>query len=317
MKPILGTIPVLTVIILIASCAGLIPIEVGPAPDISIEITPKRVERGEYLANHVWICTDCHSRKSERHYSGPVVPGTEGMGGQLFDSRFGQIYATNITSYELDSWTDGEIVRALTEGVNKYGAPLFPFMPYTLYGKMDREDIYSVVAYLRTLKPISHDVPKRELKFSAKYLVRKMPQNSNLHPRPDRSDTVAYGEYLSIVCYFCHTPQKRGKSDADLLYAGGVKHRLPSGEVVQSTNITPHEETGIGNRSRENFIGIFKAFDSQEAREILIPAGERGMDTSMPWTLFAGMTEEDLGAIYDYLMTLRPIKRRIEKYLRE
>jgi|TARA_Y100000310_G_scaffold253669_1_gene260583 hypothetical protein len=292
----------------------LIPLQVGPATDISIKVTPERIERGEYLASHVWICLDCHSKKSEEHYSGPVIPGTEGMGGQIFDSRFGRIYATNITPYELDSWTDGEIVRAITEGVNKNGEPLFPFMPYTLYGQMDREDVYSVVAYLRTLQPILHDVPKRELKQSAKYLVRKMPRNASLHPRPDRSDTAAYGEYLSIVCYFCHTPQKRGKPDRDMLYAGGVKHRLPSGEVVQSTNITPDEETGIGNKSKDNFIGIFKAFDSQEAREILIPTREKGSDTSMPWTLFAGMTQEDLGAIYNYLRTIQPVKNKVEKY---
>ena len=31
----------------------------------------------------------------------------------------------------------------------------------------------------------------------------------------------------------------------------------------------------------------------------------------MPWPLYAGMTEEDLGAIYDYLRTVKPIKNKV------
>jgi hypothetical protein len=31
-----------------------------------------------------------------------------------------------------------------------------------------------------------------------------------------------------------------------------------------------------------------------------------GFNTIMPWTLLAGMTEEDLGDIYSYLRTVKP-----------
>jgi hypothetical protein len=34
----------------------------------------------------------------------------------------------------------------------------------------------------------------------------------------------------------------------------------------------------------------------------------------MPWTLYAGMTEEDLGAIYDYLKSLPPVKNKVITY---
>ena len=30
-------------------------------------------------------------------------------------------------------------------------------------------------------------------------------------------------------------------------------------------------------------------------------------NTVMPWTMYAGMTDEDLGAIYDYLQTAKPV----------
>lgn len=39
------------------------------------------------------------------------------------------------------------------------------------------------------------------------------------------------------------------------------------------------------------------------------------MQTIMPWTMYGGMTAEDLGAIYTYLSTVRPINNRVpEKF---
>ena len=42
---------------------------VGPAPEMHIEITPERVERGKYLSHHVMVCADCHSRRDFSIYS--------------------------------------------------------------------------------------------------------------------------------------------------------------------------------------------------------------------------------------------------------
>ena len=36
---------------------------VGDASDLKVEATPERVRRGEYLANHVNVCMDCHSTR--------------------------------------------------------------------------------------------------------------------------------------------------------------------------------------------------------------------------------------------------------------
>ncbi|MES1181667.1 MAG: c-type cytochrome, partial [Flavobacterium sp.] len=38
------------------------------------------------------------------------------------------------------------------------------------------------------------------------------------------------------------------------------------------------------------------------------------MNTIMPWTMYAGMKDEDLGAIYEYLRTLKPVKQKITKW---
>ena len=55
--------------------------------DLSVNISTQSVERGRYLANHVMLCIDCHSTRDWSKFTGPVIAGTEGMGGELFDQR--------------------------------------------------------------------------------------------------------------------------------------------------------------------------------------------------------------------------------------
>ena len=37
----------------------------------------------------------------------------------------------------------------------------------------------------------------------------------------------------------------------------------------------------------------------------------------MPWIALAGMTDQDLGAIYDYLRTVPPVRNEVVKFTRE
>ena len=34
----------------------------------------------------------------------------------------------------------------------------------------------------------------------------------------------------------------------------------------------------------------------------------------MPWIAFSRMSDEDLGAIYDYLRTVRPVENRVNSF---
>ena len=151
----------------------------GPPPDITVEPTPERLARGAYLANHVAVCVDCHSTRDWTLFAGPVVPGTEGQGGERFGEEMGfpgTFYAGNITPHAIGDWTDGELARAITSGVNRNGEALFPVMPYPAYKTMSREDLYAVVAYIRSLEPIAGDVPARNLNFPMNLIVRTIPQ---------------------------------------------------------------------------------------------------------------------------------------------
>jgi hypothetical protein len=257
-------------------------------------------------------CIDCHSVRNAKFYSQPVVPGTEGQGSIFIkDPGFGVLVAPNITSAALHDWSDGEILRALTGGVNRRGKALFPIMPYREFAAMSREDLYSVIAYLRTLAPKLSLLPKTHLKFPLNLIVRSMPR-----PAPVREDAPAnHGEYLATIagCRSCHTlPDEHRNKVTGMDFAGGMEFRLGDEFVVRSANITPDEETGIGKWSRDQFISVFKRYESADLRHIPVEKG----NTVMPWTVFSGMTTEDLGAIYDYLRTVKPVRQKIENKMK-
>ncbi len=285
------------------------------APDITIRLTPARIERGSYLVNSVVGCFDCHSERDWTRFSGPIKPGTEGMGGEKFDEKGagvpGTLYAPNITPAGLKSWTDGQLVRALTCGVDNRGRALFPIMPYMHMNTMSREDIYSIVAYLRTIKPIENEVPKGSLDFPMNLIVKTMPIYSyNPPPAPDTSDMVTYGKYLvnAADCADCHTEMSKGEYVKGMMLAGGVPFQM-SGGIARSANITPDSATGIGKWDVKQFISFFKAFASDSSANIHVSPYD--YNTPMPMTSFAGMTDHDLAAIYAYLRTVKPVYNEV------
>lgn len=288
--------------------------DVGPPPDLAIEVTDSRVERGHYLANHVMLCIECHSVRDFSAFAGPVVEGTSGAGGEVFDQKMGlpgQFISRNITPSALGEWSDGEIFRAITSGVSKDGSALFPIMPYPAYSTMDQEDIFAIIAYLRTLEPIENNLPPSKPDFPVNVLINTMPVKANFTRKPDPADGVAYGRYLTNAasCTDCHTMQKRGTVIGEYL-AGGNEFHLPGG-VVRSANITPHE-SGIGSWSEEQFIHRFKTYADSAYTPHTIQNGE--FQTMMPWLMYKDMSSEDLKAIYQYLRTIPPVDHQIEIY---
>lgn len=60
-----------------------------PLPEVNIVTSPENIERGHYLANNVIVCMDCHSTRDWQFFSGPVKPGSEGVGGEIYDKKNG------------------------------------------------------------------------------------------------------------------------------------------------------------------------------------------------------------------------------------
>lgn len=288
-----------------------------PVQDIKVNVTAERVSRGNYLAHHVTVCIDCHSTRDWTKFSGPVTAGTEGKGGETFDHSLGfpgVFVSANITPYHLSGWSDGELYRAITCGVGKGNRPFFPVMPYLFYGQLDTEDIYSIMAYMRTLNPIPFDPPKSDADFPVSIILHMIPQPAHPSKKPDPADSLNYGKYLVLAggCIECHTKaEKNGKLVEGMSFAGGREFQLPWG-IVRSSNITPDMQTGIGSYTSKVFINRFKAYDP--AIQPLAEVKKGDFNSIMPWSMYAGMTTSDLSSIFQYLHSLRPIRNQVLKF---
>lgn len=285
--------------------------------DLKVEITPERVARGEYLANSVCVCMDCHSTRDWNSFSGPLVPGTLGKGGERFDQSMnfpGVFYARNLTPFGLKDWTDGEIYRAITSGVSKDGHPFFPVMPYPNYNKLATEDVHSIIAYLRSLPPIESVPGASKADFPLNIIMHTIPEEAHPAERPDPSNSVAYGAYMVNAggCIVCHTRHEKG-SPVGEPGAGGFEFKFPTGSIVRSANITPHTD-GIGSWDKATFISRFKQYADSSYVPPAVDWKANDFQTVMPWTMYCHLTEQDLGAIYDYLHTLPPVAGKVEKW---
>ena len=125
----------------------------NPAAVIQITGTPAQIARGEKLDH---ICSSCHS-------PGDELP----LSGTNFAAKFdfpplGTLYAPNLTpSGNIQDWTDGEVIRAIREGVHKSGRALL-IMPAGSYRNMSDDDVYALVAYLRSQPATGAPTPNNQ-----------------------------------------------------------------------------------------------------------------------------------------------------------
>jgi mono/diheme cytochrome c family protein len=293
----------------------------APPSDIKVAMTPERIERGKYLFEGIADCDGCHSQRDFTRVIGPVVPAGRGRGvvmSEIVPELPGTVVAPNLTpdaETGLGAWTDGEKVRAIREGIGRDGRALFPMMPYQAFRRMSDDDVQSLVAYMNTLAPVRHPLPPTKLAFPVNLMIRSAPQPAGSVATPDRSDRLKYGEYLVTVggCGGCHTPVERGAPIAGKEFAGGEKFDAPAYGVVYSANITPDLETGIGKWDEEFFVKKFydyREYDEKGPPKVTGPE----QFTLMPWLALSRLTRDDLGAIYTYLRTLKPVRNAVETH---
>jgi mono/diheme cytochrome c family protein len=120
------------------------------------------VERGRYLANHVSICTDCHTPRTRlgvpeaRLY----LAGTaDGPGGEV---------VPNITpsSGGIGDWSVDDIVAVLSLGMKPNFDNVQGLMAEVVdgkgggpgYGAAPASDLHAIATYLETVRPIDHEV---------------------------------------------------------------------------------------------------------------------------------------------------------------
>ncbi|HLY22007.1 MAG TPA: hypothetical protein VKT83_06020 [bacterium] len=164
------------------------------------EFAPKgrSAERGLYLMNALVGCRECHSFQKFTA-SGPILQ--EFVGGDPSDPFLGVfrlgpdlplradekgfavfpypgyavLYSSNLTRFgiggDLRGVPDEQVVRAIRGGIStepdRYGrpSPLEHVMLWQFYASMADDDVYAIVAYLRTLKYVPHVVEPRLLRY--------------------------------------------------------------------------------------------------------------------------------------------------------
>ena len=292
--------------------------KVNPPPHITIDRTAARIERGQYLFT-LMDCGGCHSERDFSKYLAPELPGRRGVGVILPPELGlpGKIVTSNITpdrTTGIGEWTDGEIVRAIREGISRNGRALFPMMPYQSYRNLSDEDVFSLVAYLRSLPAVRNSLPKTQINFPVSFLIQSAPQPVEKVPCVDAADQLAYGKYLVTIvgCADCHTQKDKGAPVEGMEFAGGFAFRLPGNLSVSSANITPHPETGIGSWSEDRFVSKFAGFRSLKPESL--PPAVQGNFTMMPWWNLRQTDDKDLRAIYAYLRTLKPVANKVDPH---
>lgn len=179
---------------------------------------------------------------------------------------------------------------------------------------MDKEDIYSIIAYLRSLPAIKNDVPESQADFPVSFILHTIPKKGTPETRPDKSNKIEYGRYMTNAsgCRECHTREKQGQIIEEFAFSGGREFKMPDGSLLRSSNITPDPETGLGKWTPELFVKRFKVYKDSTFTLPEVAPGE--FNSIMPWTMYAGMETEDLEAIFAYLQTVEAMPNQVVKF---
>jgi mono/diheme cytochrome c family protein len=172
----------------------------NPVHPIAAEATPERLQRGERFHSY---CSGCHAAEL-----GAALTGQNFLGEDA--PPIGVFHAPNLTPVHLGDWADGEIVRAIREGVHRNGRSLL-IMPSRHLRHLSDEDVLSIVAYLRSLPPEGEATAANNLNLLGAIMVlpapifEAQPPSSGPVIAPPPGPTADYGTYLSsFTCDICH-----------------------------------------------------------------------------------------------------------------
>jgi len=275
-----------------------------PAPAIAASADSAVIERGHYVVWTLASCPICHGdiKQYDRMLAGAEVPLS---GGFVFPIPPGKFYPRNITPDKetgIGNFTDGQIARALRNGVGSDGRALLPFME--MQGLSD-EDLVAVVSYLRSQPPVHNQVPAHEINVlgmivRATVLAHPVgPKETPLQVNPHGA-TVENGRYLveSVSnCWACHTQrdQKTGAMVGPHLGGATMPDDFNPKRMWAPVNLTSNPATGrLARLTEDQFVARMRA-------------GRAIPGSPMPWQQFQRMHEDDLRAIYRYLKTVPPV----------
>ena len=291
---LLGLVALAIVVVLVRFYV-LLPEQCAPL-ELSAPATEDVIARGRYLAHHVAVCMGCHSEVDLSQPGDPLVEGRLGSGRDFGDLPGfpGRIRTANLTAdvaTGIGAWSDGEIVRAMREGIGRDGRVLFPMMPYPAYAEtLSDDDALAIVAYLRTLPAIENDPGRTEIDFPVSMFVRAVPRPVENPAGPPPTDALARGKWLLRVgnCVDCHDTVDERRQPIDGMHlAGAQAFPLPGGGTVYAANLTADPATGLGAYSDDDILRALTDGVGKSGRPLYV----------MPWRWYAGLTEDDQRAL--------------------
>jgi mono/diheme cytochrome c family protein len=242
------------------------------AVSVRVEGTPAQLARGEHLAASV--CAACHSETGALPLSGGHNLSADA------DMPLGDLYPPNLTPVgPLATLSDGDIWRIFRYGVFPNGRQTM--MPLVRLHNLSDDDLKSIIAYLRSQPPVERVTPPNEPSLLLAAFLGANLFKVNFEPvtgvisAPPKGPTVEYGTYIVSYndCRDCHGEQLDGHP------AG------PNLRVVQSW-------------TAEQFITTL--------RTGVDPTGH-ALQPPMPWKTYGQMDDEELNAVYQYLLALPPV----------
>lgn len=211
----------------------------------------------------------------------------------------GQVITPNLTSGQggiAADRTDTDLVRAIRHGVRPDGTPLL-FMPATEFYYLSDSDLAKTLAYIRSKPPVDNSMPSSTLSFSG-FIAMNVLQGVTFLPAeliphdepppimPESAVTADYGLYLSLSCMVCH----------GIHLSGGEIPAFPA-EWPAAPNLTPGKGSRLPAWGEAGFIELIR--NGSKHGRMIHPA-------YMPWKSYRYMTDDELRAVYTYLMSLPP-----------
>jgi mono/diheme cytochrome c family protein len=250
----------------------------APVPNLKVTGTTEQIARGEHLANS--FCASCHSTTNELPLTGGVDLGKD------FPMPLGSFVSVNLTpAGPLQDWSDGEIFRALRNGLARDGRVL-TVMSGARGRHLSDEDVQAVITYLRsqpatvneTLLPPDQPNALALILTGAGMIPEGEPPITEAIAMPAKGATGEFGQYILSYqdCVVCH--------GADL--TGGKPGQLaPLGPNLSM----------IKGWTEEQFITTL--------RTGVDPNGH-ALNNQMPWQNIGRMDDEELAAMYAYITGL-------------
>ncbi len=288
---LLALLPVALLVLALIGFARLNTQYDNPVATVQVAGTPAQIARGEKLAH---ICSSCHS-------PGDELP----LSGSNFAVKFdfppvGTLYAPNLTpSGDIAEWTDGELIRAIREGVHKNGRSLL-VMPSGTFRNMSDEDVQALVAYLRSQPGVGAPTPDTRFNVLgavfmnlADFRTAQQPVSNVTAPR---AGTPEYGKYMVdiIACGDCHGTQLEGRVD------NGQPGPTPGPNL---TWIVPQW-------SEAQFMTFFNTGTKPDGTQVpMLTLASGFSEPRMPWPMVRAVTTDaELKDMYAYLHSLPAVE---------